>query len=103
MTAAGAVPGPRTAAQAGDTPGPGRVAPAAGLGPEEGLHAHAAALHERARRLRESAAALGWRGPEADAFRERVERLADRCAAAARDLTRSAALLRTGPAADKRA
>ncbi|MGG8409141.1 hypothetical protein ACM614_22365 [Streptomyces sp. 12297] len=69
------VPGPRTG------------------GPADGLHTHAAALHERARRLRDSAAALDWQGPEAEAFRERVAGLADRCARAAQDLTRSAALL----------
>ncbi|MFD6967510.1 hypothetical protein [Streptomyces sp. NPDC059979] len=61
--------------------------------PVDGLRAHSTALRHHAERLRASAAALDWKGPEADAFRRRVEDLAERCATAADGLTRSAAHL----------
>ncbi|MEW2414851.1 hypothetical protein AB0953_14150 [Streptomyces sp. NPDC046866] len=58
--------------------------------PSDGLRTHADALHEHARRLRAGALALDWKGPQAEAFRWRVEDLADRCATAAESLARSA-------------
>ncbi|MFE2880016.1 hypothetical protein ACFXG6_05075 [Streptomyces roseus] len=58
--------------------------------PAEGLRAHSAALLRHADRLRAGAAALDWRGPRAEAFRWRIEALADRCATAAAGLARSA-------------
>lgn len=61
--------------------------------PAEGLRSHAAALRERADRLRGACDALDWRGPQADAFRARVDELARRCATAADGLSRSAARL----------
>lgn len=59
----------------------------------EGLLTHAGALRDHAERLRASAAALAWQGPEADAFRQRIEALAARCATASDGLTASAAPL----------
>ncbi|MFI6144716.1 hypothetical protein [Streptomyces sp. NPDC051109] len=59
-------------------------------GSAEGLRAHSAALLRHAERLRAGAAALDWRGPQAEAFRWRIEALADRCATAADGLARSA-------------
>ncbi|MEU5806430.1 hypothetical protein ACFV2Q_37855 [Streptomyces sp. NPDC059650] len=56
----------------------------------EGLRAHSAALLEHARRLRAGACALDWKGPQAEAFRWRIEDLADRCTTAADGLARSA-------------
>ncbi|WP_185921805.1 hypothetical protein [Streptomyces sp. WAC06614] len=47
-------------------------------------------MREHARRLLAGAEALGWKGPEADAFRERVTELAGRCSRAATDLSRAA-------------
>ncbi|MFF4850820.1 hypothetical protein [Streptomyces sp. NPDC001194] len=61
--------------------------------PAEGLRAHSAALLRQAELLRAGAAALDWRGPQAEAFRWRVEALADRCAKAADGLARCAAQL----------
>ncbi|MFE5540865.1 hypothetical protein ACFQ7O_34225 [Streptomyces sp. NPDC056485] len=58
--------------------------------PAEGLRAHSAALLRQAERLRAGAAALDWKGPRAEAFRWRIEALADRCATAAAGLARSA-------------
>ncbi|MER6196121.1 hypothetical protein ABT234_01905 [Streptomyces sp. NPDC001586] len=58
--------------------------------PVTGLRAHSAALRAHADRLRASAEALTWQGPEAEAFRHRVETLAARCTAAADGLTLSA-------------
>ncbi|MFE6845432.1 hypothetical protein [Streptomyces sp. NPDC057686] len=72
-----AVPAPRTEQQQ-------RQQPAAGL------RAHSAALLRHAQRLRAGAAALDWKGPQAEAFRWRIEALADRCATAAAGLARSA-------------
>ncbi|MFJ3203181.1 hypothetical protein [Streptomyces sp. NPDC086989] len=73
-----AVPAPRTER-------PGRRCE-----PAEGLRAHAAALLRHAERLRAGAAALDWKGPQAEAFRWRIEALADRCTTAAAGLARSA-------------
>ncbi|MEU2391735.1 hypothetical protein [Streptomyces sp. NPDC007369] len=56
----------------------------------DGLRAHSASLLDHARRLRAGAAALDWKGPQAEAFRWRIEDLADRCTAAAGGLARSA-------------
>ncbi|MER7463058.1 hypothetical protein [Streptomyces sp. NPDC097981] len=56
----------------------------------EGLRAHSAALLRHAERLRAGAVALNWKGPQAEAFRWRIEDLADRCATAAAGLARSA-------------
>ncbi|MGW7319078.1 hypothetical protein, partial [Streptomyces sp. NPDC054865] len=50
--------------------------------PADGLRGHCAALRSHARRLREGAAALEWRGPQGDAFRAEITALADRCATA---------------------
>ncbi|KOY54883.1 MULTISPECIES: hypothetical protein [unclassified Streptomyces] len=58
--------------------------------PAEGLRAHSAALLRHAERLRAGAVALDWKGPQAEAFRWRIEALADRCATAAAGLARSA-------------
>ncbi|KOU16639.1 hypothetical protein ADK52_33135 [Streptomyces sp. WM6372] len=58
--------------------------------PAEGLRAHSAALLRHAERLRAGAVALDWKGPQAEAFRWRIETLADRCATAAAGLARSA-------------
>ncbi|MFF4101949.1 hypothetical protein [Streptomyces sp. NPDC001903] len=58
--------------------------------PAEGLRTHSAALLRHAQRLREGAAALDWKGPQAEAFRWRIEALAERCATAADGLARSA-------------
>ncbi|MEU6866614.1 hypothetical protein ABZ924_25700 [Streptomyces sp. NPDC046876] len=58
--------------------------------PAEGLRAHSDTLREHARRLRAGALALDWKGPQAEAFRWRIEDLADRCATAAESLARSA-------------
>ncbi|GHE72287.1 hypothetical protein EDE04_6523 [Streptomyces sp. 2132.2] len=59
-------------------------------GPAEELRAHSTALLLHAQRLRAGAAALDWKGPQAEAFRWRIEALADRCATAAAGLARSA-------------
>ncbi|MFD0376062.1 hypothetical protein [Streptomyces sp. NPDC127112] len=59
--------------------------------PAQGLRTHAALLRERAERLRGACAALDWKGPQADAFRARVDELALRCTRAAEGLARSAA------------
>ncbi|MCX5381563.1 hypothetical protein [Streptomyces sp. NBC_00091] len=61
--------------------------------PADGLRSHAAALRERADRLRSACDGLNWKGPQADAFRARVDELALRCATAADGLSRSAARL----------
>ncbi|MEV7544332.1 hypothetical protein [Streptomyces sp. NPDC089915] len=66
-------------------------------GPADGLRAHAAGLRERAERLRGACEALDWKGPQADAFRARVEELALRCGRAAEGLALSAAELDGGP------
>ncbi|WP_328764766.1 hypothetical protein [Streptomyces sp. NBC_00272] len=58
--------------------------------PAQGLRAHSAALLRHAERLRAGAVALDWKGPQAEAFRWRIEALADRCATAAAGLARSA-------------
>lgn len=63
--------------------------------PAEGLRAHSAALLRQAERLRAAAAALDRKGPQAEAFRRRVEALAERCATAAAGLARSAEQLDT--------
>ncbi|MER6775798.1 MULTISPECIES: hypothetical protein [unclassified Streptomyces] len=63
--------------------------------PAEGLRAHSAALLRQAERLRAGAAALDWKGPQAEAFRWRIEALAERCATAAAGLARSAEQLDT--------
>ncbi|MGW8777779.1 hypothetical protein ACWGNM_06865 [Streptomyces sp. NPDC055796] len=76
------VPAPRAGRQAR------RNEPAEG--PAEGLRTHSAALLRHAQRLREGAAALDWKGPQAEAFRWRIEALAERCATAADGLARSA-------------
>ncbi|MBW5484503.1 hypothetical protein [Streptomyces bambusae] len=55
-----------------------------------GLHAHADALREHARRLLAAGDALVWQGPEADAFRRRVTELAGRCSTAAAHFDRAA-------------
>ncbi|MGW0392039.1 hypothetical protein ACWDYJ_14340 [Streptomyces sp. NPDC003042] len=62
-------------------------------GPAEGLRTHAAALRERADRLRGATEGLDWHGPQAEAFRARVEELAGRCATAADGLALCAAQL----------
>ncbi|MFD7834218.1 hypothetical protein [Streptomyces sp. NPDC059761] len=72
-----AIPAPRTEREA-------RYEPA------EGLRAHSAALLRHADQLRSGAVALDWKGPQAEAFRWRIEALADRCATAAAGLARSA-------------
>lgn len=59
-------------------------------GTANGLRTHATALRERAERLRTAAADVVWHGPQADAFRSRVEELARRCDTAADGLARSA-------------
>ncbi|RSS39290.1 hypothetical protein EF912_33325 [Streptomyces sp. WAC07061] len=61
--------------------------------PADGLRTHSAALRSHARRLRAGAAALEWRGREADAYRAEVTALADRCARAAAGLALAAAQL----------
>ncbi|MCX5193038.1 hypothetical protein OOK31_03875 [Streptomyces sp. NBC_00249] len=66
-------------------------------GPADGLRGRAAVLRERAERLRGASAGLDWKGPQADAFRARVEELAARCAVAAEGLALSADQL-DGPA-----
>lgn len=58
--------------------------------PAEGLRAHSAALLLHAERLRAGAGALEWQGPQGEAFRWRIEALAERCATAAAGLARSA-------------
>ncbi|MET9608480.1 hypothetical protein ABZZ17_26090 [Streptomyces sp. NPDC006512] len=65
-------------------------------GPADGLRGHAEALRERADRLRGACDGLDWKGPQADAFRARVEELAQRCATAAEGLSRSAARFEDG-------
>ncbi|MFE2141958.1 hypothetical protein ACFXA3_09430 [Streptomyces sp. NPDC059456] len=74
-------------------PAPRTERPGRGCGPAEGLRTHAAELLRHAERLRAGAAALDWKGPQAEAFRWRVEALADRCATAAAGLARSAGQL----------
>ncbi|MFE9214947.1 hypothetical protein ACFYN3_01220 [Streptomyces lavendulae] len=61
--------------------------------PADGLRGHCAALRSHAHRLRAGAAALEWRGPQADAFRAEVAALADRCARAADGFALAAAQL----------
>ncbi|MEU2827746.1 hypothetical protein [Streptomyces lavendulae] len=61
--------------------------------PADGLRGHCAALRSHAHRLRTGAAALEWRGPQADAFRAEVAALADRCARAADGFALAAAQL----------
>ncbi|MEV0414100.1 hypothetical protein AB0I68_25620 [Streptomyces sp. NPDC050448] len=58
--------------------------------PAEGLRAHSVELLRHAERLRAGSVALDWKGPQAEAFRWRIEALADRCATAAAGLARSA-------------
>ncbi|MEU8462176.1 hypothetical protein [Streptomyces sp. NPDC029003] len=73
-----------------DTP---RLPPPGPPGPSDGLRSHCAALRSHARRLRAKAAALDWRGPQADAFRAEVTALADRCSRAADGFALAAAQL----------
>ncbi|MEU9944106.1 hypothetical protein [Streptomyces lavendulae] len=68
-------------------------APAPAPAPADGLRGHCAALRSHAHRLRAGAAALEWRGPQADAFRAEVAALADRCARAADGFALAAAQL----------
>ncbi|MGW4649193.1 hypothetical protein [Kitasatospora sp. NPDC004289] len=58
--------------------------------PVAGLRLHATTLREHEERLLKAVAALGWEGPQAEAFRERITELAARCGAAADGLARSA-------------
>jgi branched-subunit amino acid aminotransferase/4-amino-4-deoxychorismate lyase len=60
-------------------------------GPAQGLRVHASSLREHADRLRAAAEVLDWDGPQADAFRARLNLLARRCSTAADGLARSAA------------
>ncbi len=55
---------------------------------QDSAGAGAGASH--AQRLRAGAVALDWKGPQAEAFRRRIEDLADRCMTAAESLARSA-------------
>ncbi|WP_412075248.1 hypothetical protein ACLF6K_04535 [Streptomyces xanthophaeus] len=76
-----------------DIPAPRPAAAAGRTDPVEGLYAHSTALRDHADRLRADAATLDWTGPQADAFRDRLEALAERCATAADALARSAVRL----------
>ncbi|MET8753524.1 hypothetical protein ABZW32_26030 [Streptomyces sp. NPDC004667] len=67
-----------------------RLPPAA---PADGLRGHCETLRSHAHRLRAGAAALEWRGPQADALRAEVAALADRCARAADGFALAAAQL----------
>ncbi|MFJ8041625.1 hypothetical protein ACIRBX_14110 [Kitasatospora sp. NPDC096147] len=77
-----------------DFPSARRPQPA---GPAAGLRLHATVLREHEERLLKSLAALGWEGPQAEAFREQVAELAARCGTAADGLAGSAMRL-AGPA-----
>ncbi|MEV7725169.1 hypothetical protein AB0P15_10605 [Streptomyces sp. NPDC087917] len=72
---------------------PALPAPDAGAAPADGLRGHCATLRSHARRLRAGAAALEWRGPQADALRAEVTALADRCSTAADGFALAAAQL----------
>ncbi|MFG2987927.1 hypothetical protein ACGFZK_01150 [Streptomyces sp. NPDC048257] len=95
--------GPASASVSGRGPARRRVANRpprpAPRPPDGGLSGHAAALRTHAVRLHGAAAAPGWHGPETEALRAEVTRLAARCATAAGGLALAAAQLQDRPAA----
>lgn len=66
-------------------------------GPAEGLRNQASTLREHAHRLINATADLNWHGPQADAFRNHVNELAQRCRTAAEGLALSATHLENQP------